>query len=75
MATNVKKFAMLAMAALVTAIMFPLAMQQIVGTPTTVVGNATGIWNSAFVVLWQVLLPVMVVISIAILFLPGQSGE
>ena len=60
---SVKNFALLAVALLVAAIMIPIGMQQIVGTTTTS-------WNSAVVTLWQVLVPVLMIIGIAILFIP-----
>jgi hypothetical protein len=65
---SVKTLAVSAMAILVTAIMFPLAMQQVITTA------ATG-WNAAVLVCWQVLLPVLVVVSIAIKFIPSGKGE
>ncbi len=65
---NSKTFALLAVCLLAAAIMIPIGMQQIVGTSTTG-------WNSAVVTLWQVLLPVLMIIGIAILFIPrGNKG-
>jgi hypothetical protein len=64
---NVKTFAMLAVALLVSAIMIPIGMQQVIGTSTTS-------WNSAVVTMWQILLPVLFIIGIAILFVPRKGG-
>ena len=66
---NVKTMAMIAIAALVFAIMFPLAMAEII--------KATGsTWNAAVLTLWRTLLPVLAIISIAILFIPrGTKGS
>jgi hypothetical protein len=69
MAVEIKSLVILAVSFIVSAIMFPIAMQQVVGTATTVTGNALGIWNAAFVTMWQVLLPVLVVVGIAILYI------
>lgn len=67
MATLVKTFALLAVSLLVAAIMIPIGMQQVVGTTTTS-------WNTAVVTLWQVLIPVLMIVGIAILFIPrGES--
>lgn len=60
---TVKTYAMLAVCLLVAAIMIPIGMQQIVG------GSTTG-WNTAVVTLWTVLVPVLMIIGIAILFVP-----
>ena len=60
---SVKNFAMLAVSLLVAAIMIPIGMQQIVGATTTS-------WNAAVVTLWQVLIPVLMIVGIAILFVP-----
>jgi hypothetical protein len=64
---NVKTFAMLAVALLVSAIMIPIGMQQVIGTSTTS-------WNSAVVTMWQILVPVLFIIGIAILFVPRKGG-
>lgn len=64
---NVKSYAMIAVVAIVTVIMFPLAMQQIIA-------NAGSTWNSAVSVIWKTLVPVLAVISIAILFI-GKGGK
>lgn len=67
MATSVKTFALLAVCLLVAAIMIPIGMQQVVGSSTTG-------WNSAVVTLWQILVPVMMIVGVAILFIPrGES--
>ena len=65
---TVKTFAMLAVALLCAAIMIPIGMQQVVS------GSTTG-WNGAVVTLWQVLIPVLMIVGIAILFIPrgGKS--
>jgi len=66
---DAKTFAMLAVALLATAIMIPIGMQIVVGTATTG-------WNSAVITLWQVLIPVLMIIGIAILFIPrGKKGS
>ena len=64
---NVKTFAMAAVALLIAAIMIPLGMQQIVS------GSTTG-WNAAVVTLWQILVPVLMIIGVAILFIPRTKG-
>lgn len=64
---NVKTFAMLAVALLVSAIMIPIGMQEVIKTSTTS-------WNSAVVTMWQILLPVLFIIGIAILFVPRKGG-
>lgn len=71
---QVKTFAMLAVALLVAAIMIPIGMQQIVGTAVTDVGGTTFDWNTAVVTMWQVLLPVLMIIGVAILFVPRKGG-
>jgi hypothetical protein len=53
---------------LVCAIMIPIAMQIVVATSTTT-------WNSAVVVMWQVLIPVLMIIGVAILFITDSKGE
>jgi hypothetical protein len=60
---TVKNFAMLAVALLCAAIMIPIGMAVVVATSTTG-------WNSAVVTLWQVLVPVLMIIGIAVLFVP-----
>jgi hypothetical protein len=75
MVVKISNLVILAVAFIVTAVMFPIAMQQIVGTATTVTGNSLGIWNSAFVTMWQVLLPVLVIVGIALLYVQSARGD
>jgi hypothetical protein len=65
---TVKNFAMLAVALLVAAIVIPIGMQQVIGTSTTS-------WNAAVVTLWQVLIPVLMIVGIAILFIPRGGNK
>jgi hypothetical protein len=65
---TVKNFAILAVSLLIAAIMIPIGMQQVVGTTTTS-------WNSAVVTLWQVLVPVLMIVGIAILFIPRGGNK
>lgn len=61
-------FVIMAVALLLAAIMIPIGMQQIVATSTTS-------WNSAVITLWQVLLPVLFIVGLAILFVPRLKGK
>lgn len=63
MGASVKTFALLAVALLVAAIMIPIGMQQVIGTTTTS-------WNSAVTTLFTVLVPVLMIIGVALLFVP-----
>lgn len=65
---TVKNFAMLAVSLLIAAIMIPIGMQQVVGASTTS-------WNAAVVTLWQVLIPVLMIVGIAILFIPRGGNK
>ena len=54
---------------LLAAILLPIAMGQIVGTTTTG-------WNSAVVTIFQVVVPVLAIIGIALYFIPRLgNGE
>lgn len=70
---GMKTYAMLGVLFLVAAITIPIGMQQIVGTSTTSAGGHA--WNPAVVTMWQVLLPVLVLIGIAIMFVPKFGGK
>ena len=72
---DVKHFALLAVGLLIAAIMIPIGMQQVVGTAVTDVSGTTFDWNTAVVTLWQVLLPVLMIIGVAILFIPHGGGD
>lgn len=71
---SIKVFALIACAALVMAIVFPLAMQQIIINDGTNVSGTTYDWNSAVLTLWRTLLPVLAVIGIALYFIPKTKG-
>lgn len=58
-----KTFAMAAVALLVAAILIPMGMAIVVDTTTTT-------WNSAVVTLWTVLVPVLMIIGVALYFIP-----
>jgi len=53
---------------IMSAIMIPLAMQQLILT-------TTGTWNSAVTTLWQVLLPILMIVGLAILFIPKITSR
>lgn len=74
MGVSPKIFVVLAVSALVMAIMFPMAMQQIILGDGTDVGGTTYDWNAAVLTLWRVLLPVLAVIGVALLFIPKVKG-
>lgn len=65
---SIANYAMRGIAMLVAAIMIPLGMQQVVNAATTG-------WNAAVITMWQVLLPVLVIIAIAITFIPHGKGD
>lgn len=65
---SAKDFALLAVTLLACAIMIPIGMQLVVSTTTTS-------WNSAVVTLWQVLVPVLFIIGIAIAFIPHGGKD
>lgn len=64
---KMESLVILAVSILLSAIMIPIGMQQIVGTSTST-------WNSAVTTLWQILLPVLVIVSIALYFIPKFGG-
>lgn len=65
---DAKSFALSAVSLLVAAIMIPMGMAIVVGTTTTT-------WNSAVVTLFQVLIPVLMIIGVALYFVKGTGGK
>ena len=67
MAVSTRDIVLLGVCFIMAAILIPVAMGQLVGT-------ATATWNSAVAVLWQVLLPILMIIGLAVLFVPRLRG-
>ena len=57
-----------AIALLVCAIMLPMGMANVISASTTG-------WQSAVVTMWQVLVPVLVMIGVALKFIPRGGGK
>jgi len=52
---------------LLVAILFPMAMESVMNATTT---N----WNAAVITIFQVLLPILVIIGVAIRYIPSGKG-
>jgi hypothetical protein len=68
MAASARDIVLLGVCFIMAAILIPVSMGQLIGTTTTT-------WNSAVTLLWQLLLPILMIIGIAILFIPRLRGK
>jgi hypothetical protein len=72
MGLGINDVVIMAVSFLLVAILGPIAIGTIANLTAT---NATGTWNPAVITMFQVLLPILWVIGVAIKYIPKAKGE
>jgi len=79
MASNMNKVIMLAVALMVVAVIYPIALGLISAAGDTIVNSATNatladVADPAVITLLTVLLPIIAIIAVVLFFLPGNKA-